>query len=161
MNLYRKVRGFTLIELLVVMSIITMLITMSAFGLRQARESARDGQRKADLETIRTGLAFYKADCNEYPISAGADFKTTFGSSFVGVAADCGGSSSTYISKTPSDPVTDRNYWYNSNGLTYIICMALESETTSDSTCAAVPTANCGTASDGSPAVCSYSGINP
>ncbi len=148
-------RGFTLIELLVVISIMAILIGLSAFGLQQARESTRDGQRKADLETLRTGLSFYRADCNNYPTPAGgtgADFKSNFGSSF---GSSCGGTN-TYIEKTPTDPISGRNYWYYSNGTTYKICAGLETETSSDSVCTTSPAANCG-----SGVTCSYSVVNP
>ena len=63
-------KGFTLIELLVVLSIIGVLVGLSIFGLRSARESSRDGTRKADLELIRSGVEIYKADCDNYPLSA-------------------------------------------------------------------------------------------
>lgn len=151
----KKHLGFSLIELLVVISIMAVLISLSAFGLQQARESARDGQRKADLETIRTGLSFYKADCNVYPTPAGgvgADFRTNFGTSF---GSACGGTN-TYIEKIPSDPVAGRNYWYFSNGTTYKICVGLETETASDSVCTTAPAANCGSGVN-----CSYSVTNP
>lgn len=147
-----KIHGFTLIELLVVMSIIAILVSLSAFGLQQARESARDGQRKADLQTIRTGLAFYKADCNAYPINAGTNFSSIYTTTF---GSTCGGTN-TYIQKVPSDPIPGRNYWYYSDGITYKICAGLESSVTADSVCTSAPVADCGTS-----VICSYSVINP
>lgn len=123
-----KSKAFTLIELLVVIAIMTILIGLSAFGLQQAREASRDGQRKSDLETIRTGLVMYKSDCNAYPTNSG-DFKTIFGSTFIGDPASCGGTSNTYIAKVPSDPVPGNNYHYSStDGITYRICASLETE---------------------------------
>lgn len=157
MALKNKQIGFSLIELLVVMTVMAILIGLSAFGLQQARESARDGQRKSDLETIRTALSFYRSDCNFYPTPAGgvgADFKTNFGTSF---SSTCTGSTNTYIDKIPSDPLSGRNYWYYSNGTTYKICSALEAETTADTVCTVTaPVANCGTGF-----TCSYSVANP
>lgn len=149
-----KFRGFSLIELLVVISIMAILISLSAFGLQQARESARDGQRKSDLETIRTGLSFYKADCNRYPIDeTGDDFKTLYGDSFTGNDGACGNSNS-YINKTPADPVSGRDYHYLSNdvGTTYTLCAYLESG--SGSTAAGCPSSGCG-------GVCNYAVYNP
>lgn len=147
-------KGFSLIELLVVISIMAILIGLSAFGLQQARESARDGQRKSDLETIRTGLSFYKADCNKYPTPAGgtgADFKTNFGSNFNG---NCVAPTPVYIEKIPADPDPNKYYYYTSDGTTYKICSSLETETGPTPTqCTG---ANCGTG-----AVCNYYVANP
>jgi type II secretion system protein G len=146
-------KGFSLIELLVVISIMAVLISLSAFGLQQARENARDGQRKSDIETIRTGLSFYKSDCNAYPTtSAGGDFYTKFNPSF---GSNCGGTN-TYIEKTPKDPITGRNYWYYSNGITYYICAALETETGTVASCSS---ADCITSQTG--ADCNYYAANP
>jgi type II secretion system protein G len=119
-------KGFSLIELLVVIAIMAILIGMSAFGLQQARESARDGQRKSDLEAIRTGLSFYRSDCNVYPINTtGADFYTLFHPSFSG---SCTGPTNVYIQKTPSDPLSGNYYIYKTDatGTTYTICASLE-----------------------------------
>ncbi len=147
-------RGFTLIELLVVISIMVILIGLSVFGLQQARESARDGQRKSDLETIRTGLSFYRADCNFYPTPAsgtGGDFKTKFGSSFNG---NCITPTPNYIEKVPSDPLVGRSYYYTSDGTIYNICSSLETETG--------PTpVQCTGATCGSGVNCNYYVANP
>ncbi|KKQ48656.1 MAG: hypothetical protein US75_C0001G0042 [Candidatus Woesebacteria bacterium GW2011_GWC1_38_13] len=147
-------KAFTLIELLVVIAIMTILIGLSAFGLQQARESARDGQRKSDLETIRTGLSFYKADCNAYPTPTSGDFKTVIGTSLVGVAASCGGTANTYIAKVPSDPVPGNLYYFSSTGTTYYICASLE---TGD----AVAVAGCPSGSTGCGGYCNYIVTNP
>jgi prepilin-type N-terminal cleavage/methylation domain-containing protein len=57
-----KSRGFTLIELLVVISIIGLLSGMAAFNFQQARERARDVQRKSDLKQMQNALESYKND---------------------------------------------------------------------------------------------------
>jgi type II secretion system protein G len=114
-------KGFTLIELLVVISIIGVLIGLSIFGLQGARESARDSQRKSDLEMIRSGIEIYKSDCLEYP--------PALPSSLVGTEAPPAACSTnnTYISAVPTDPQTPtRTYYYFSNGITYTICASLE-----------------------------------
>jgi len=113
-------KGFTLIELLVVISIIGVLVAVSIFGLSGARESSRDARRKADLETIRTGLELYKADCNSYPATLGTTLIGT------GTPTSCA-VANTYISAVPVDPMPSvRTYKYTSVGTSYILCSALE-----------------------------------
>lgn len=62
-----KEKGFTLIELLVVMTIIAILAGLALVSYQGARKTARDGKRKADMETIRSALEMYRADNGEYP----------------------------------------------------------------------------------------------
>lgn len=88
-------RGFTLIETLVVVSIVGILIGLSTVGLRGAQASARDTQRKTDLQDIRSALEVYRTDCGSYPASI------TFGQSLTG---NCGGSNNTYMATIPQDP---------------------------------------------------------
>ena len=116
--------AFTLIELLVVISIIGILVAVSAFGLQGARESARDARRKADLETIRSGLELYHSDCNVYPTGSGS-VVSALGASLSGSCPN----SITYIQSVPNDPISDRNYYYSSDGSTYELCAAVETET--------------------------------
>ena len=142
--------GFTLIELLVVISIIGILMALSLFGISNAREAARDANRKADLELIRGGLEIYKADCNDYPATI------TGGSPLVGdgtPASTCLVANE-YISKVPKDPL-DAARLYRYSRLTtikYEICAALEKGTGSV-TCSGY--ANCGTVA------CNYKITNP
>lgn len=56
--------GFTLIELLVVLGIVAVLALVTIFTLNPAEllRQARDSNRIADLNTIKTGLSLYLAD---------------------------------------------------------------------------------------------------
>lgn len=117
-------KGFTLIELLVSISIVGVLIGLSAFALQGAREGSRDTKRKADLELIRSGIEIYKADCDVYPAS-----KPAAGSALVGNGStDTCLITNTYIASFPDDPISPaRTYYYDSpDGVTYELCAALE-----------------------------------
>src|SRR5687767_9992789 len=58
----RKINGFTLIELMIVVAIIGILTALVTVNLQDARERARDVQRKADLKSIQQALELYKND---------------------------------------------------------------------------------------------------
>jgi general secretion pathway protein G len=137
--------GFTLIELLVVISIIGILMAISIFGLTGARESARDGRRKADLEQIRSAIEIYKADCNGYPAS--------LVSPLVGdnTPTSCS-SSNTYMEAIPTDPIAGRIYRYSATSNTYEICAALENGS---------GTVSCGGSSNCGTVTCNYKVTNP
>src|SRR3989344_9085541 len=110
-NKKTKNEGFTLVELLVVMAIIALLAGLSLFALQGARSQGRDAKRKSDLETIRSALEIYKADCNVYPASI-----PNPGNKITGT---CTGSTNTYLEDTPGDPSTGNKYPYSSSGTTY------------------------------------------
>jgi general secretion pathway protein G len=135
--------GFTLIELLIVMSIIGILAAISIFGISGARESARDGRRKSDLEAVRSAIEIYKADCDQYPPSV------TGGSV---LTASCTGPLNTYMERVPEDPLGG-SYFYSSPGTTYILCSTLE-----DPPSPANDTTGCGSCAGGP---CEYRVINP
>ena len=63
--------GFTLIELVVVVAIIGILAGIGVASYGSANKKARDGKRKADIESIRSALEMYKADAvdGSYPSS--------------------------------------------------------------------------------------------
>lgn len=96
--------GFTLVEVLVVVALIGILAGVLLVSLSGARASARDAQRKADLETIQSALALYKSTCGKYPASL------TPGSSLVG----CDGAATpmVFLSKVPDDPIESNSYVY-------------------------------------------------
>lgn len=65
-----KRKGFTLIELLVVIAIIGILAAMVLVAVNGARAKARDAKRKSDLRNIKTSLALYMSDNEQYPAGA-------------------------------------------------------------------------------------------
>jgi general secretion pathway protein G len=141
-----KNKGFTLIELLIVIAIIGMLSTISLFALNQARTQARNGTRKADLESIRSALELYKADCDVYPSGSGGAV-SVLGDPFTGAVGSC--NSNTYLQDTPADPVSG-SYYYSSLGSTYVLCSHLENST--------ITVSGCGTCG---PGTCRYKVTNP
>ena len=147
----KKLSGFTLIELLVVMTIIGVLAALSLFALSGARESARDGRRKSDLEAIRSALELYKADCNSYRSASGnvtTALDTDGGAAVrligIGSPTSCA-LSNAYLERIPNDTLTGRNYYYSSNvsGTTYQLCAYLEQPPTSPDSCSG-GLSNCG-----------------
>lgn len=120
---YRFLSGFTLIELLVVVSIMGILLSLSVYGMQDARKASRDGKRKTDLEQIRSALEMYKADCSGYPSSSLSPGGSLIGS---GATSSCP-STNIYLSKIPADAqAPTRSYSYSSDGLTYSLCASLE-----------------------------------
>ncbi|MBN1168790.1 prepilin-type N-terminal cleavage/methylation domain-containing protein [Candidatus Woesebacteria bacterium] len=136
-------KGYTLIELMIVMAVVAVLSGISIFAMQGARASARDGQRKGDLEAIRSALELYKSDCGFYPQASGNDFEDTFGSSFTntdgtdfnGDSCPAGGTR-TYLNDVPADPQTTNDYRYNStSNFTYELCTVLEEPPTTTQSC--------------------------
>lgn len=116
--------GFTLVELLVVISIIGILMGLSAVALQGSRTSARDGVRQADLQTITSAFEIYRTDCGEYPQSLPSGSLTGSGNS-----SGCA-TTNVYLSKIPQDPVpTIYKYFYNRLGNSeYVLCAYLENK---------------------------------
>jgi prepilin-type N-terminal cleavage/methylation domain-containing protein len=144
-------RGFTMIELLVVMLVTSILISISLFGIEEARKGTRDGLRKSNLQSISQALEFYRADCGQYPATV----------SFGGVIeSTCTGSNNVYISPVPSDPSSpSRVYSYlpslvGGRYVSYYLCSSLEGGSATVAT-------GCASANCGSGMVCNYSVKNP
>ena len=128
-------RSFTLIELLVVIAIIGSLSAILLPNFMGARERARDSQRKSDLKQIQKAFELYRMD--QSPPSF-PDALVTAGDCFSSVT-NCSGN--IYMSKFPSDPLPDRQYYYsvNNSNLTYSLCACIENSADPDAT-----TGDCG-----------------
>jgi len=113
-----KKNGFSMIELLVVTTIIIVLTTIGLVSYRSASMNARNGKRKADLESVRQALVLYRVDEGVYPV----------GSSFSGMTTAIADYLATLEVNDPSgDPYV---YNYTSNGVTFSISALLEPDQT-------------------------------
>lgn len=107
--------GFTMIELLVVATIIIVLTTIGLTSFQAASKNARNGKRKADIESIRSALVLYRTDLGGYPTTS--------------VFADMMTAITEYIS---SDQIEDPKntapfvYTYTSTGPDFTLCATLE-----------------------------------
>ncbi len=117
-------KGFTLIELLVSIGILAVLMAgvVSLIG-QGPRQSARDGRRQADLQTIASALELYRHDNQTYPPNLAALVPN-------------------YMTATLSDPIAGNLYPYSPLGpagvpcnppttrcVTYDLCSILEKST--------------------------------
>lgn len=119
----KKIKAFTLIELLVVIAIIGVLSGLVTVNLQDARERARDVQRKSDMRTIRNALELFKNDQNpnRYPTTE------EYGDNALAEGS--------YVKELPQDPISRQNpdqwegYSYASEeNLTYSLVVCLENE---------------------------------
>jgi prepilin-type N-terminal cleavage/methylation domain-containing protein len=113
-----KNKGFTLIELLVVISIIGILATLMISHYGTAEKSARDAERKSDLNQYRIALENCASQTGGvYPS------RPTEGDASSGVP--CTTLNPNYMSVCPQDPRQEPDgefyYRYQSDGLNYIL----------------------------------------
>ncbi len=133
-----RVRGFTLIELLVVIAIIAILAAVLLSSFDEARKSARDDARKAELKELQLALELYKAQNGRYPAAGcnrGASWTSqapTYGNCTEYIA----GLAPEYVSELPIDPNAQANnqgylYRTNSSGSSYklLAYLTVESKT--------------------------------
>ncbi|TSC53516.1 MAG: general secretion pathway protein G [Microgenomates group bacterium LiPW_16] len=105
--------GFTLVELMIVISIISILVSLGATNYVQQMKKARDGERKTELEQIRSALEMCRADTGSYPATGSFSFGGTL---------TCGGN--TYMNPVPTDPKNSSPYiyTYSGGGNSYTLC---------------------------------------
>ncbi len=137
----KKTSGFTFIELLVSATIIIIISAIGVVSFTSTGRSARDGKRKADLETIRQALVLLRSDAGAYPSGGYSDMITSLVS---------GG----YLSQpTPAEPrvATQGEYAYSTNGSGTNFCLCANTEDDAKN-------ANAG--STGAGGVCSFGAAN-
>ncbi|MFA5420614.1 MAG: FISUMP domain-containing protein [Patescibacteria group bacterium] len=80
-------KAFTLIELLVVIGILGLLTTIAVVALSQARSSARDVRRVADMKQVQTALELFMNENGRYPTeeewSSGSIFSSLTNTNFM------------------------------------------------------------------------------
>lgn len=116
-------------ELMIVMAIMAILVSIAMGNYTLSVRRGRDNRRKSDLRNLATALDLYYADKGTYPLSSG------------GVMMGCGvldaqpcawggefkdAQGTLYMVRIPSDPVPSQQYYYSSNGQTYMIYAKLE-----------------------------------
>lgn len=131
-------KGFTLVEIMVVMAIIGILAGLTLTAFVGSRKTARDGKRRADIETIRSALEMCRSDTDSYPV----------GSTLPGIC-------STYLPSVPTDPLSPTyQYRYNGSANSYTLCAYLETGAVTTN-CTGSCGGNCGAAA------CNYKTCNP
>ncbi|MDP1743655.1 MAG: type II secretion system protein [Candidatus Amesbacteria bacterium] len=105
-------KGFSLVELLVALSIMALIMGASLTAFEASKKSARDGKRKADLESIRSALEIYRSDNGGYPLTKNP------------LSPD-------FISTWPADPISTQSYVYTpatctTTCKTYTLCATIE-----------------------------------
>jgi len=120
----KKFAGFTLVELLVVMTIIVVLASVGLVSYRNASQAARNGKRKADIESVRQALVLYKQDnTGDYPQAIGG---SPTEAKFTG-ATDTLTTGNYLSSPAPTDGSSTYNYTlYRAAANQFCVCAYLE-----------------------------------
>lgn len=109
--------GFTLIELLVVVAIIGVLTSLVVVNYQNARERARDAQRKGDFSAIKSGLRLYYNDFQGYPNDNQGQIGGCGADGASPQACVWGGTwqlqETVYMARLPADPLNQGGYEYS------------------------------------------------
>lgn len=102
---HRKTSGFTIVELLIVIVVIGVLAAIVIVAYTGVTNSAKDAERKSELNSIKKALARYAAEGGTYPICTNT-VQTCVGAILV----------PTYLPAIPTDPVNTGSYIYRYAG---------------------------------------------
>lgn len=123
-------KGFTLVELLIVATIMAILAGIGVTSYNSLSKQSRDARRKADLQTVRSALEFYRSDNDYYPEALTRLVP------------------SKYLNSVPVDPKSNTDYVYcpspaTGNVVGYDLCTELEQTNTTVSCCQQCNSINC------------------
>lgn len=119
----KKSLGFTLLELLVVISIIGILIAISAAAFTTAQQKARNAKRQGDINSMAKAFEQYYATSHDV---SGVIVTSVY-------ANDCGDMMDSLPGSVwPTDPKTGVEYSCTSTTSTYCACAELEPSGNSD-----------------------------
>ncbi|MCF7835909.1 MAG: type II secretion system GspH family protein [Candidatus Marinimicrobia bacterium] len=134
-NKLNKNSGFTIIEMLVVLAIIAMLSSIALSMFQDSKARSRDAKREEDMKDIQNGLNLYATNNQRYPECL---------EDVIDGATDClslAMIASGLMKGTPTDPIgrgsgsscggAEREYCYVSDGFSYTLRYALETDTIS------------------------------
>jgi type II secretory pathway pseudopilin PulG len=110
----KNTAGFSMIELLVVTTIIIVLTTIGLVSYQSTGVNARNGKRRADLETVRQALVLYRIENGGYPVGTDFSAMTSTISDYLSAVTVSDPSGSPYV------------YSYNSDGVTFSLTALLE-----------------------------------
>jgi prepilin-type N-terminal cleavage/methylation domain-containing protein len=129
----QKKSAFTLIEMLVVIAVVSMLTSYVILLLSRSKANSRDAKRESDIKQIQEGLSIYVTSQGFYPVCLGEEV--------INGVNDCLSTAllaTNSMTGMPTDPlmraagacgVADSYaYCYISDGFTYIIRYALETD---------------------------------
>ncbi len=119
---YKK-KAFTLIELLVVIAIIGILSTLAVVSLQNARKSARDAKRIADVKQMQTALELYFNDWQKYPVDVISGNQIASGTDHVYMVTVP--SAPTPADSTTCSTVNDYDYYQVGSGESYYLQFCL------------------------------------
>lgn len=118
--MHNKTKGFTVIELLVVIAIIGILMAILLATFNDARMSARDDARQANLKEMQLAIELYKAQNGRYPeAGCGRGTSWTGNTSFGNCSEFIAGLVPDYISQLPVETTNlagNRGYIYRTSG---------------------------------------------
>lgn len=114
-------KSFTLIELLIVMIVLGFLVSLISANFFTSLKKGRDARRKSDLDQIKTALELYYEDFRAYPTASLDNKGFIFGEEF-------SYNDKIYMKKVPNDPITGKNYYYQSDGNYFKLYACLEND---------------------------------
>ena len=115
-------QGFTIIELLISIAVIAMLTSFAMVLLSKGKTKSRDSRREGDIKQIQNALNLYVVASHLYPVCGRGMINGTSDCLSQALLAD------NFMPEVPIDPLGENQYYYTSNGFSYTLEYALETD---------------------------------